>query len=114
MIALDLPNVWALILAVAVFAYVVMDGFDLGIGILFPLIKPGFQRDAASGVRRLKKIDLWEISLVTFPMLPQARVTALKQTVPTPVHQLRQRWLAAAQACQRSLRPTAPDPMTRR
>ena len=38
--AIDLPLAWALILAFAVFAYVVMDGFDLGIGILFPLLKP--------------------------------------------------------------------------
>ena len=29
--------------------------------------------DPASGVRRLDKIDLWEISVVTFPMLPEAR-----------------------------------------
>ena len=35
-IAFDLPTVWALIIAFAIFAYVVMDGFDLGIGILFP------------------------------------------------------------------------------
>jgi cytochrome bd ubiquinol oxidase subunit II len=32
-----LTDVWAAIVAFAVFAYVVMDGFDLGIGILFPL-----------------------------------------------------------------------------
>lgn len=25
-------------------------------------------------MRRLDKIDLWEISIVTFPMLPEARV----------------------------------------
>ena len=30
--------------------------------------------DRASGLRRLEKLDLWEISLVTFPMLPGARV----------------------------------------
>ncbi|WP_188907748.1 cytochrome d ubiquinol oxidase subunit II [Aureimonas endophytica] len=45
--ALDLPTVWALVIAFAVFAYVVMDGFDLGIGILFPSLKPGEERDAA-------------------------------------------------------------------
>ena len=33
---MDLTVVWAFIIAFAVFAYVVMDGFDLGIGILFP------------------------------------------------------------------------------
>ena len=30
----------------------------------------------ASGARRLSELDLWEVSLVTFPMLPEARVTA--------------------------------------
>jgi HK97 family phage prohead protease len=35
-------------------------------------------RDARSGIRTLKKIDLWEISVVTFPMQPGARVTAVK------------------------------------
>ena len=44
---LDLPTVWAFIIAFAVFAYVVMDGFDLGIGILFPLFRPGSERDSA-------------------------------------------------------------------
>lgn len=36
------------------------------------------RRDPKTGMRRLEKIDLWEISLVTFPMLPQARVSAVK------------------------------------
>lgn len=31
-------------------------------------------RDPRSGLRRLYRLDLWEISLVTFPMLPGARV----------------------------------------
>ena len=44
---IDLTLVWAAILAFAVFAYVVMDGFDLGVGILFPFLKRGAQRDAA-------------------------------------------------------------------
>jgi cytochrome d ubiquinol oxidase subunit II len=43
----DLSTVWAFIIAFAVFAYVVMDGFDLGIGILFPTLKPGEERDLA-------------------------------------------------------------------
>jgi HK97 family phage prohead protease len=29
--------------------------------------------------RRLKEVDLWEISLVTFPMNPEARITAVKR-----------------------------------
>ena len=43
----DLTTVWAFIIAFAVFAYVVMDGFDLGIGILFPAIEVGEERDKA-------------------------------------------------------------------
>lgn len=36
------------------------------------------QRDAALRGRRLMAIDLWEISLVSFPLLPDARVNAVK------------------------------------
>jgi cytochrome d ubiquinol oxidase subunit II len=36
---LDLVPVWTVILAVAVFMYVLLDGFDLGIGLLFPMAK---------------------------------------------------------------------------
>ncbi|MCU0817900.1 MAG: HK97 family phage prohead protease [Beijerinckiaceae bacterium] len=31
-------------------------------------------RDPATGLRRLQKLDLWEISIVSFPLLPQARI----------------------------------------
>jgi HK97 family phage prohead protease len=34
--------------------------------------------DPASGIRSLIEVDLWEISVVTFPMLPEARVSAVK------------------------------------
>jgi cytochrome d ubiquinol oxidase subunit II len=44
---LDLTALWAIIIAFAVFMYVVMDGFDLGIGILFPAFKAGEERDQA-------------------------------------------------------------------
>lgn len=44
---LDLTVVWAFVIAFAVFAYIVMDGFDLGIGILFPTLAPGPERDTA-------------------------------------------------------------------
>ncbi|WP_126172540.1 cytochrome d ubiquinol oxidase subunit II [Altericroceibacterium xinjiangense] len=47
MIDFDLTVVWAFIIAFAVFAYVVMDGFDLGIGILFPSFAHGEERDKA-------------------------------------------------------------------
>lgn len=41
----DLPTVWAGIIAFAVLAYVVLDGFDLGIGILFPFFTHRKDRD---------------------------------------------------------------------
>lgn len=44
---IDLSLIWAFIIAFAVFAYVVMDGFDLGIGILFPTFAVGEERDSA-------------------------------------------------------------------
>ena len=40
--------------------------------------------DKRSGIRSLSKIDLWEISVVTFPMLPQARVSAVKRSAAKP------------------------------
>jgi len=42
---LDLPLIWALLIALAVLLYVVLDGFDLGIGILFPFFKAKRDRD---------------------------------------------------------------------
>ena len=36
--ALDLTLIWAFLIATAVFLYVCMDGFDLGVGILFPAV----------------------------------------------------------------------------
>ena len=41
---MDYQLIWVLLIAVAVFAYVTLDGFDLGIGILFPLIKDPTKR----------------------------------------------------------------------
>ena len=48
-----------------------LDGLSIG----FSTVK---SRREASGLRRLLEVDLWEISVVTFPMLPQARVAAVK------------------------------------
>lgn len=41
----DLAFIWAGLIAFAVLAYVVLDGFDLGVGILFPFIKGEGSRD---------------------------------------------------------------------
>ncbi|WP_296081644.1 cytochrome d ubiquinol oxidase subunit II [uncultured Agrobacterium sp.] len=42
---IDLSFVWAGIIAFAVLAYVVLDGFDLGIGIVFPFFRKRRDRD---------------------------------------------------------------------
>ena len=41
----DLPLVWALLIASAVFLYVLLDGFDLGVGIIFPFAPSDKCRD---------------------------------------------------------------------
>jgi len=44
-VSIDIATIWAFIIAFAVFVYVVMDGFDLGLGILFPLFPAKADRD---------------------------------------------------------------------
>jgi cytochrome d ubiquinol oxidase subunit II len=44
-LAYTLPVIWALTIGFAVAMYVVLDGFDLGIGILFPFYKEESARD---------------------------------------------------------------------
>lgn len=45
-----------------------IDGLSIGFR------ATSFHRDRRTGTRRLKAIDLWEISVVTFPMQPDARI----------------------------------------
>ena len=42
---IDLPLIWFVIIVFATLMYIVMDGFDLGIGILFPVTRDGHDRD---------------------------------------------------------------------
>jgi cytochrome d ubiquinol oxidase subunit II len=42
---IDLPIIWAIIIAFGLMMYVVMDGFDLGIGLLFPFVPARDDRD---------------------------------------------------------------------
>ena len=51
-----------------------IDGLSIG----FRTLRATTEK--SSGVRRLHEIDLWEISVVTFPMLSQARIGAVKQS----------------------------------
>lgn len=37
-----------------------------------------YEIDRQTGVRKIKKAELWEVSLVTFPMLPEAQITGVK------------------------------------
>ncbi len=49
-----------------------LDGLSIG----FRTVVAG--RDPARRARLLKAVDLWEISLVTFPMMPGARIGGLR------------------------------------
>lgn len=49
-----------------------LDGLSIGFRAL------AGRRDPRSGLRRLTRIDLWEISIVTFPLLPGARIGQVK------------------------------------
>jgi hypothetical protein len=55
-----------------------LDGLSIG----FRTLRAA--RDATSGGRRLLELDLVEISIVTFPALPQARIAAAR---PAPLDQ---------------------------
>ena len=55
-----------------------IDGLSIG----FKTVKGNV--DPRSRVRRLAAIDLWEISIVTFPLLAGARVRAVKQASSPP------------------------------
>lgn len=41
----DLPLIWGIVIATAIFLYVLLDGFDLGIGIIFPFAPSDKCRD---------------------------------------------------------------------
>ncbi len=45
MFGLELSFIWAGLIALAVLIYVMLDGFDLGVGILFPLARDEEERD---------------------------------------------------------------------
>ena len=49
-----------------------LDGLSIG----FHTVRA--RKDPATGVRSIVEADLWEVSIVTFPMLPDARVSEVK------------------------------------
>jgi HK97 family phage prohead protease len=87
------------------------DGLSIG----FRTVKGRI--DPRTRIRRLEAIDLWEISIVTFPLLPGARVRAVKEArVPhREAPRARTRGLArkGAQA-DRALSSLAPERLFRR
>jgi HK97 family phage prohead protease len=54
-----------------------IDGLSIGYRTVRGVIEP------RSRVRKLYQLDLWEISIVTFPLLDGARVAAVKQAPPS-------------------------------
>lgn len=65
-----------------------LDGLSIG----FRTVKA--KKDAKTGLRRIVEADLWEISVVTFPMLPGARVHSVKGGVrELPTIREFERWL---------------------
>jgi uncharacterized protein len=67
-----------------------LDGLSIG----FRAVRA--KNDSATGVRRILEADLWEISVVTFPMLPGARIERVKGfgwKPPLPTIRQFERWL---------------------
>ncbi|MCP4934293.1 MAG: HK97 family phage prohead protease [bacterium] len=63
-----------------------LDGLSIG----FRTVRG--KSDRNSGTRRLLEVDLWEISIVTFPMLQQARISSVKSSA-LPTMREFERWL---------------------
>lgn len=64
-----------------------LDGLSIG----FKTVRA--RNDPAAGVRRIVEAALWEISVVTFPMLPGARIDHVKAARPLPTTREFERWL---------------------
>jgi uncharacterized protein len=80
----------------------ILDGLSIG----FRTVRA--RTDAKTGVRRLGEVDLWEISIVTFPMLPGPRIAAGEESQPAAVSQRMRtlgRTIRAVPAGPRSIRP---------
>ncbi|MFT8246062.1 cytochrome d ubiquinol oxidase subunit II [Roseomonas sp. BN140053] len=76
-----LAFIWAVLIATAVFIYVCLDGFDLGIGILFPVLPHKEDRDVA--VNSVAPVwdgnETWLVlgGVGLFPVFPLAYATIL-------------------------------------
>ncbi len=64
-----------------------IDGLSIG----FHTVKG--RTDPKTGVRKLREVDLWEISIVTFPMQPDARIHSVKHRGNLPTTREFECWL---------------------
>lgn len=64
-----------------------LDGLSIG----FRTVRA--RTDKAAGVRRILEADLWEISVVTFPMMPEARIDRVKRDAKPLGVGAMERWL---------------------
>lgn len=76
-----------------------LDGLSIG----FKTVRA--KTDPATGVRRILEADLWEISVVTFPMLPGARIEAVKTARASPRAEVEARLAAMIRQAAKSINP---------
>ena len=76
-----------------------LDGLSIG----FQTVRA--KSDPKSGIRRILEADLWEISIVTFPMLPSARIGEVKAQPMTAADR------ALVESIRRAARAMAPGPV---
>ena len=69
-------------------AALLREGALGGLSIGFKTVRA--RKDSASGMRTLVQVDLWEISIVTFPLLEAANVTAVGAKARTLARQIRE------------------------
>jgi HK97 family phage prohead protease len=91
----------------ALMAAAALDGLSIGYRAVVA------DRDEKTGMRVLRDVDLWEVSLVTFPMQEAARITSYKSCPPpspgawAEVGQALNDLRTRVSACTRSLRQAA-------
>ena len=73
-----------------------IDGLSIG----FKTVRA--TKDQAAGIRTIHEADLWEISVVTFPMLPEARVSEVKAGDNLPSIRTFEHWLTRDAGLSRS------------
>lgn len=73
-----------------------IDGLSIG----FKTVRA--TKDQVAGIRTIHEADLWEISIVTFPMLPEARVSEVKAGNPLPSIRTFEHWLTRDAGLSRS------------